>query len=206
PSTSARLRVWPCQVVATRQWVFLFAGSILTPSIRANRSSTLMPLTTVGATVFARPSMAGLLSLARVVEKAVAGSLQGGERCLNTLALALGDQAGEHLAEMRMPGTRMDVLPAIGRKEGSLDRPRLVRVHCTPAMGSEVARVGGTLLLQDSVYRGHEFDEVVDRPVAFLHRERGVVPYQLEFVEDGGRQFFFPVIGDTALKPPGQLA
>jgi hypothetical protein len=44
-STCARLRVWPCQVVVTRQFVLPFAASRLTPSIRVNRSSTLMPLT-----------------------------------------------------------------------------------------------------------------------------------------------------------------
>src|SRR6266581_2487333 len=45
PSTSARLRLWPCQTEVTRQCVVPFAACRLTPSIRANRSSTLMPLT-----------------------------------------------------------------------------------------------------------------------------------------------------------------
>ena len=36
PSTRARLRVRPCQVVVTRQLVLPLAASRLTPSIRAN--------------------------------------------------------------------------------------------------------------------------------------------------------------------------
>src|SRR5262245_22458457 len=46
-------RAWPCQVVTACQFVLPFAGSRLTSSISANRSSTLMPLTTVGSAVSA---------------------------------------------------------------------------------------------------------------------------------------------------------
>src|ERR1051325_10651019 len=61
PSTSDRLRVWPCQVVATRQWVLPSAGSFPTRSNNPNRSSRLIPLTIFGATVLVYPSMIDLL-------------------------------------------------------------------------------------------------------------------------------------------------
>src|SRR2546421_7467478 len=114
PSTWLRLPVWPCQVVATCQRVTPFAESSLTLSISENRSSTLMPLTTFGAVVIALPSMTDLLYLAWVVWWKVCGrSVQRGEGCLNSLALGFGDQTVEHLAEIRMPSTGVDVLPAI---------------------------------------------------------------------------------------------
>src|SRR5215467_2826542 len=61
PSTSARLRVWPCHIEVTRQCVLPFAASRLTPSIRAERSSTLMPLTLVGSATFVLVSIRSLL-------------------------------------------------------------------------------------------------------------------------------------------------
>src|SRR6476660_4481699 len=90
-STCARLRAWPCQVVVTCQFVLPFAGSRLTPSIRANKSSTLMTLTTVGSAVFFCATMMG---------SPFARLLDGGERRLDALALGFGDQAGEDLAEV----------------------------------------------------------------------------------------------------------
>ncbi len=93
-----------------------------------------------------------------------------------------------------------------GRKERSLDRLDLVRVHRTPAIAREVARVGHRLRPQDSVHCGHQLDELVDRPVTFLRRERGVMPYHLEFVEDRVLALFLPVIEEHILKQPGQLA
>ncbi|MDB5406962.1 MAG: hypothetical protein JWL84_1874, partial [Rhodospirillales bacterium] len=42
-----------------------------------------------------------------------AGLLERGERRLDALALVFGYQAGKHLAEMRVLGARMDVLPAV---------------------------------------------------------------------------------------------
>src|SRR5689334_992638 len=131
PSTWLRLPVWPCQVVATRQRVTPFAGSSLTLSTSENRSSTLMPLTTFGAVVIALPSMTDLLYLAWawVGGKCATGSVQRGEGCLNSLALGFGDQTVEHFAEIRMPSAGVDVLPAVGRKKGDLDRPRLVCLH-----------------------------------------------------------------------------
>src|SRR5215472_2525609 len=100
PSTSARLRVWPCHVVTTCHSVLPLEGSRLTPSIRANRSSTLMPLTTFGATVTALPFVVSLLSFAQLLKRRAIGLAQRGERCLNTLALAFRDQSRQHLAEI----------------------------------------------------------------------------------------------------------
>src|SRR5205823_5734691 len=134
---SLRLPVWPCQVVATCQRVTPFAGSSLTLSISENRSSTLMPLTTFGAVVIALPSMTDLLYLAWVGGKCATGSVQCGEGCLNSLTLGFGDQTVEHLAEIRMPSAGVDVLPAIGRKKGGLDRPRLVCPHVRPQLATK---------------------------------------------------------------------
>src|SRR5215472_4873955 len=205
PSTCARLCVWPCQVVTTCHSVLPLAGSRLTPSIRANRSSTLMPLTTLGATVTALPSMISLLTLAQSLKRRAIGLVQCGERCLNTLALAFGDQGREHLAEMRMPGTGVDVLPAIGSKEGGLDGSLLVCINCAPAISSKVARIGRSLRPEHSVNRGHQLNEVVDRSVALLAGEPGVVPQQLEFVEDRVLAFLFPVIEEYVLEQPRQF-
>ena len=49
--------------VETRQWVLPFAVSCLTPSIKANSSSTLMPLTTFGSAVSTFASMTSLLCI-----------------------------------------------------------------------------------------------------------------------------------------------
>src|SRR5689334_7753148 len=109
-SISARLRAWPCQVVVTCQFVMPFAGSRLTPSISANRSSTLTPLTTVDSAAFVRALIMVLL-LPGLGWDFKVGSLQRGERLLDALALLFGDQAGQHLAELRVLGAGMDVLP-----------------------------------------------------------------------------------------------
>jgi hypothetical protein len=53
PKTSARLRVCPCQVVVTRQLVLPVDASCSTRARSATRSSTLMPLTTLGWVVSA---------------------------------------------------------------------------------------------------------------------------------------------------------
>src|SRR6516162_7334038 len=199
PSTWLRLRVWPCQVVVTCQRVAPFTGSRLTLSISENRSSTLMPLTTFGAVVIALPSMTDLLCLAWVGGKCTTGSVQRGEGCLNALALALGDQAGEHLGEMRMPGPRMDVLPAIGSEEGGLDRPRLVGADRAPAIGDKVAGIGSALRLQNSIHCGNQLDEFVHRPVALLRHQCGVLPRQFELVEDRVLALLLPVIEEHVL-------
>jgi hypothetical protein len=54
-----------------------------------------------------------------------AGLLERGERRLDALALVFGYQAGKHLAEMRVLGARMDVLPAVGLEECGADRLQL---------------------------------------------------------------------------------
>ena len=54
-----------------------------------------------------------------------AGLLERDERRLDALALVFGDQAGKHLAEMRVLGARMDVLPAVGLEECGADRLQL---------------------------------------------------------------------------------
>ena len=120
--------------------------------------------------------------------------MQRGERCLNAPALAFGDPAGEHLAEMRMPSAGVDVLPAVGRKKGGLDRLHLVRLHGSTAIGGEIARIGCGLRLQNSVDRGDQLDEIVDCPVAFFGRQRRVVPKEFEFVEERVLTLLFPVI------------
>src|SRR5215831_3029301 len=205
PSTSARLCVWPCQVVATRHSVLPLAGSCLTPSIRASKSSTLTPLTTFGARVTALPSMISLLSLAQLLKRRAIGLVQRRERGLNALALEFSDQARQHLAEMRVPGTGVDVLPAIGSKEGGLDGSLLVCINCAPAIGSKVARIGRSLRPEHSVNRGHQLNEVVDRSVALLAGEPGVVPQQLEFVEDRVLALLFPVIEEYVFEQPRQF-
>src|SRR5882757_4132120 len=124
PSTCARLRVWPCQVVVTCQLVVPFAASCLTSSIRANRSSTLMPLTTVGSASFVAVFVLAIMtSLLCCCGGAAAGLLERGERRLDAPALVFADQAGQHLAELRVLGARVDVLPAVGLEECGLDRP-----------------------------------------------------------------------------------
>jgi len=72
------------------------------------------------------------------------------------------------LPKLQMPNTGVDVLPAIGSKEGGLDGAHLVCINSAPAIGSEIARIGRSLRPQHSVYRGHQLDEVVDCPVSFL--------------------------------------
>src|SRR6202011_1708460 len=55
--------------------------------------------------------------LTRWMVRVRAGLLERGERRLDALALVFGYQAGKHLAEMRVLGARMDVLPAVGLEE-----------------------------------------------------------------------------------------
>src|SRR5882757_1221828 len=89
-SISARLRAWPCQVVVTRQCVLPLAGSQLTPSIRASRSSTLMPLTTLGWTVLVCALMMEFLCLD--LDSDFRFGLVQRRKCrLDALALGFGD-------------------------------------------------------------------------------------------------------------------
>ena len=56
--------------------------------------------------------------------------MEGGERRLDALALVFGDQAGKHLAEARVLGARVDVLPPVSLDECGLDRLQLGLVDC----------------------------------------------------------------------------
>src|SRR5262249_53582620 len=58
---------------------------------------------------------------------------------------------------------------------------------------------------QDAVYRGDQFDEFVDRPVALLRAQLGVVPQPFQLVEDGVLAFFPPVIKKHVLEQVGEL-
>jgi len=120
--------------------------------------------------------------------------MQRGECRLNALVLAFGDQTGEHLAEIRMASAGVDVLPAVGRKKGGLDRRHLVRLHCSTAIRGEIASIGCRLRLQNSVHCGDQLDEIVDCPVALFGRQRGIVPSELELVEERVLTLLFPVI------------
>src|SRR5262249_33106469 len=132
------------------------------------------------------------------------GLLKCGERGLNALTLLFGDQAGQHLAEVRMLGARMDVLPPVGLQERSLDRSRLGLVDLPAALCREVARVGLGLALQDSVDRGDQLDELVDRLVALLRSQPRVMAHPLQLVEDGVLAFLFPVIEEHVLEQLGE--
>ena len=166
----------------TRQWVLAFAASPLTPSISANRSSTLMPLTTLGLVVSVLVSQ---VSLYWVVVAFGSGLVERGERRLYALALLFVDQAGEHLAEVRVLGAGMDVLPSVGLQKRGLDRARLGLADRPATFGCEVAGVGLGLSLQDTVQRGDQLDQLIDGPVALLRTQLGVVAQPLQLVEDG---------------------
>src|SRR6188474_2044240 len=97
-------------------------------------------------------------------------SLESGKRCLNATALVFADEAGKHLAEVRVLGAGVDVLPAVSLQECGLDRPRLRLVDRAAAVRREINGVGFGLALQDAVHRGDQLDELVDRLVAFLRR------------------------------------
>src|SRR4051794_9394172 len=150
PSICVRLHAWPCQVVVARQLVLPFAASRLTLSIRANRSSTLMPLTTAGSAIFGWASMMGshLLGLGGIP----VGSNERSERRLNAPALLSGDHAGQHLPELWVLSARVNVLPAVGLEECSRDGPRLGLVHRAAALRCEVSSVSFGLGLQDAVH------------------------------------------------------
>ena len=102
-------------------------------------------------------------------------------------------------------GARVDVLPAVGLEECGLDRPRLGLVDRAAARRREVARVGLGLRLQDAVHRGDQLDELVDRPVALLRRQSGVVAHPLELVEDRVLAFLLPVVEEHVLEQLGEL-
>src|SRR5690242_9185059 len=80
-----------------------------------------------------------------------ASSMQGGERRLDAPTLVVGNQASEHVAEMAVAGTRVDVLPAVGFEEPGLDRRCFVRAHEAPTSRREIARICRGLRLNDAV-------------------------------------------------------
>src|SRR5262245_20493928 len=92
----------------------------------------------------------GYLTRVRRAAGVLCGSLQGGQRSLNALALVAGDQAGKHLSEVRMLSARMDILPAVGIEEGRFDRLRFARIDHAAAPGGEVAGIGLGLGLQEA--------------------------------------------------------
>ena len=54
--------------------------------------------------------------------------MERGERGLNALSVLFGDQARQHLAEVRVLGARVDVLPSVRLQECGLNRSRLGRI------------------------------------------------------------------------------
>jgi ornithine cyclodeaminase/alanine dehydrogenase-like protein (mu-crystallin family) len=95
--------------------------------------------------------------------------LEGGERRLDALALVFGDQAGKHLAEARVLGARVDVLPPVSLDECGLDRPRLVLADRAAALRRKVTCVGCGLGLQDAVHRADQLAALRRvRPVAVV--------------------------------------
>src|SRR5215469_7035271 len=136
--------------------------------MRANRSSTLMPLTTLGLAVSVLVSMTHLLCVGSLYRIVPSGLVQRGERGLNALTLLLRDQSRKHLAEVWVLGAGMDVLPPVGFQERGLDRSRLRLAYRPAARSREVAGVGFGLRLQDAVHRRDQLDELVHRPVALL--------------------------------------
>src|SRR5262245_12502601 len=141
PSICARLRAWPCQVVVTRQFVLPFAAFRLTPSIRANRSSTLIPLT-IRATVFVWVWVAMTGSLVCMMIGGTMDLVERGKRRLDALALTLRKQVGKHLAEVRVLGARMDILPPVSLEESGLDRASFRLVNRAAAPAREIAGIG----------------------------------------------------------------
>jgi hypothetical protein len=68
----------------------------------------------------------------------ITGLLERAERRLNAQALVFRYQAGKHLAEVRVLGARVDVLPAVSLQEGGPDRSCLGLVDRTAAVCREV--------------------------------------------------------------------
>jgi hypothetical protein len=95
---------------------------------------------------------------------------------------------------------RVDVLPAVSLEECGLDQPRLRLADRAAAGRGEIICVGFGLGLQDTVHRADQLDEIVNRPVPLLRRQSGVVPHQLEFVEDRVLALLLPVIEEHVLE------
>jgi hypothetical protein len=125
--------------------------------------------------------------------------VERGKRCLNALPLVLGDQARKHLPEVRVPGTGMDVLPAVGLEKSVLNRTPLSLLGRAAALRHKITRIGFGLGLQNAVHGGDQLDEFVDRPIALFRSKAGVVAHPLEFVEDRVLAFLLPVRRNTSL-------
>ena len=102
-------------------------------------------------------------------------------------------------------GARVDVLPAVSLEECGRDRARLGLADRAAALRREIICVGFGLGLQDPVDRGDQFDELVDRLVALLRRQPGVVAHPFELVEDRVLAFLLPVIEEHVLEQFGEL-
>src|SRR5207248_9605381 len=102
-----------------------------------------------------------------------ASSMQGGKRRLDAPTLVVGYQAGEHVAEMAVAGTRVDVLPAVGFEESCLDRRCFVRAYGTSAGRREIARICHGLRLHKAVDGANQLDEFADGLIRSEERRVG---------------------------------
>src|SRR5436190_1457344 len=134
-----------------------------------------------------------------------ASSMQGGERRLYAPTLVVGNQAGEDIAEMAVPGARMDVLPAVGFEESGLDRGCFRLADAAAAGRPEIARVRDRLRLQNAVDRGNQLDELIDRLVAFGARHTGVVTHPFDLVDDRVLALLLPMVEEDVLEQLGEL-
>src|SRR3546814_2268026 len=119
---------------------------------------------------------------------------------LNALSLIFVDHAGQHLAEMRMLGTGMDVLPAIGLQERGPDGFGFLPADWSSAGAGEIGGVSGGLRLKDAVDGAHQRDEIIDALVAFGIGQTCMMPLQFQLIEDRVLAFLFPVIEENILE------
>ncbi|MEX3947857.1 hypothetical protein AB4Y40_08895 [Paraburkholderia sp. EG287B] len=87
----------------------------------------------------------------------------------------------------------MDVLPTVCVMEIRFDRGGFGLAEGTPAVRNEIARNRCRLHAQNAVDRNHQVNEFIDRIVARRFRQRGVVPFPFEFVENRVLTLFLPV-------------
>jgi hypothetical protein len=95
------------------------------------------------------------------------------ERGGDPLTLAFGDQARQHLPELRVVGARENVLPAIRLEKRGIDRSCLRVADRATATCGEVSRVCLCLDLKDSVHCTDQLDELIDRPIVLIRRKAG---------------------------------
>ena len=131
--------------------------------------------------------------------------MQRRERGLNALALLVGDQAGKHLPEVRMPCARVDVLPAIRLEERGLDRLGLGFVDRAAARRHEVSGVGlacACRMPSTAATSSMNSSTARSRCSAVM---LGVVAHPFELVEDRVLAFFLPVIEEHVLEELREL-